>query len=39
MQVVFRFDGAALSFSDKRVLYDAHKNVVATMKQKASCAC
>ena len=34
VQIVFKFDGKALSFNDKRVLYDAHKNVVATMKQK-----
>ena len=32
--MLFRFDGKALSISDKRVMYDAHKNVIATMKQK-----
>lgn len=33
-QVMFKFDGKALSLKDKRILYDGHRNQLATMTQK-----
>jgi uncharacterized protein YxjI len=33
-QIIFKFDGYALSMKDKRVLYDAHKNQILNMTQK-----